>query len=636
MSGTLFGRARRTRKRDRWVRPYLAQYRSALAAAVGLGVLAAVCACGLMFTSGYLISGAASGAESIILLHVPIAFVQLFGVGKPVVQYFERLRAHDWVLRLTSSMRLVLYRTLESAALRPAGRARTGEVLGLLADDIGHIQNLFVRTVLPLIVAYLVWFLVLTVAGCFSVFLLLVLLLTIGVAAFLVPLVAVLGSAARRARSKALRTELYAEVADNVLGLQDWLCAQRAGDCCAQVREAAARMREVDAAEARAARRCAFASELALGTVVVVLLAWAAGAFGGADAAGAGPAAPGNWIAAFALAFFPLIETFAALPSAAADALDHRAAIERLNDLPEADAKTTERDERGSRKDADSRSASDSAKEGGILSAKRLEEEQSANSDITSAIQSQKRQNTALELQAVTFTYPGEKSPTLDGLSFAVPHGQHVAVLGRSGAGKSTLLSVIRGDFVPDAGQVRIAGRDVRALGDEVAHQVGVIQQQPYLFNMTLAENVRIGRADATNDEVRAALDAVGLGPLVGRLPRGIDTLVDEAGLRFSGGERHRIALARVLLADTPLVLLDEPFVALDPATEHALLDTILDVLRDRTIVLVTHHLAGVMRFDRAVFAEAGRIALDGAPAELARTSDRFRTLLALERGECA
>lgn len=595
MSGTLFGRERRARKRDRWVRPYLAQYRGALAAAVGLGVLAAVCACGLMFTSGYLISGAASGAESIILLHVPIAFVQLFGVGKPVVQYFERLRAHDWVLRLTSSMRLALYRTLEGTALRPAGRARTGEVLGLLADDIGHIQNLFVRTVLPLIVAYLVWFLVLVVAGFFSVLLLLVLLLTIGVAALLVPLVAVLASAARRARSKALRSELYADVADNVLGLQDWLCAQRAGDCCAQVRDAAARMRDVDAAEARAARRRAFASELALGAVVVVLLVWAAGAFGGADAAGAGPAAPGNWIAAFALAFFPLIEAFAALPSAAADAFDHRAAIERLNDLP-----------------------------------------QGTNSASLSAQQSQKGRNVVLELRAVTFTYPGEKSPTLDGLSFVVPQGQHVAVLGRSGTGKSTLLSVIRGDYVPDAGQVRIAGRDVRALGDEVAREVGVIKQQPYLFNMTLAENVRIGRADATDDEVRAVLDAVGLGALVSRLPHGIETLVDEAGLRFSGGERHRIALARVLLADTPLVLLDEPFVALDPVTEHALLDTILDVLRDRTIVLVTHHLAGIMRFDRAVFVEAGRIALDGAPAELARTSDRFCTLLALERGERA
>ena len=125
----------------------------------------------------------------------------------------------------------------------------------------------------------------------------------------------------------------------------------------------------------------------------------------------------------------------------------------------------------------------------------------------------------------------------------------------------------------------------------------------------------------------------MGLGDLLDRLPQGLDTLVDEAGMRFSGGERHRIALARVLLQGAPIVLLDEPFAALDPITERGLLDTLLDVFADRTLILVTHHLQGVSRMDRVVFISDGAVSLDGAPADLERGSEHYRRLLALDRG---
>lgn len=150
---------------------------------------------------------------------------------------------------------------------------------------------------------------------------------------------------------------------------------------------------------------------------------------------------------------------------------------------------------------------------------------------------------------------------------------------------------------------------------------------------MTVLENLRIGRADATEEEVWDVLEQVGLRPMVERLPQGLSTMVDEAGLRFSGGERHRIALARVLLQDVPVVILDEPTVGLDPLTERALLDTVLHALDGKTVIMITHHLAGVGAMDRVVFLEHGRIELDGAPDELARTSERYRSLLAFDRG---
>ena len=128
------------------------------------------------------------------------------------------------------------------------------------------------------------------------------------------------------------------------------------------------------------------------------------------------------------------------------------------------------------------------------------------------------------------------------------------------------------------------------------------------------------------------ALRCVGLERLLSQLPDKLDTLVDEAGLRFSGGERHRIALARILLQDAPIVILDEPTVSLDPRTEQEVLDTMLRVLADKTVILITHHLRGVAAMDRVLFLKDGRIALDGSPEELERTSAYYQSLLSLEK----
>ena len=177
-----------------------------------------------------------------------------------------------------------------------------------------------------------------------------------------------------------------------------------------------------------------------------------------------------------------------------------------------------------------------------------------------------------------------------------------------------------------------LGGVDTAALGDAICSQLGLIQQSTYLFNRSLFANLSLGDRSITRDAAAAALQAVGLGPLLESLPKGLDTMVSEAGRNFSGGERHRIALARVLLKDTPVVLLDEPTVALDPLTEHALLEDLFTVLEGRSVVMVTHHLAGIEHMDRVVFIEDGRIALEGSPAELARSSARFQQLLAFDR----
>ena len=570
-------------RRDTWVKPFFFRYRKALALALLLGLLTFGFASALMVTSGYLVSASAV-AETILFLHLPLIFVRIFGVGKPILQYLERLTSHDWVLRMTSGLRLKLYKSLERDAVFFRATHRTGDVLGLLVEDIGHIQNLYLRTVFPTVVAWLLYVILVVCLGWFSLWLALAMLLVLGVAVFLLPLVSVLANAARQARHKQMKNELYAELADNVLGVSDWVFAGRGDEYLTHHKEREQRMRVIQERMERFGRRRDLVLQALFGLCAVLLLVWAGGRFGpeGGDAA--------NWIAAFVLGFFPLIDAFAPLSSAAVEAGAYSDSIARLNDLP-APAKDV----------APVR-------------------EPCAPFDV--------------RVEHAAYRYPSTDRDVLSDVSLAVPQGQRIAVLGRSGAGKSTLASLVRGDVRPSAGSVTLGGVPTVQLGDAAAKWIGVIQQRTYLFNMTLGDNLRIGREDASDGEVWDALDKVGLRPMVERLPRGLDTMVDEAGLRFSGGERHRVALARVLLQDAPVVILDEPTVGLDPLTERALLETLFEALAGKTVIMITHHLAGVDAMDRVVFVEDGRIVLDGAPDELARTSERYRRLLAFDRGE--
>ena len=154
-------------RRDAWVKPFFFRYRKALALALFLGLLTFGFASALMFTSGYLVSASAV-VETILFLHLPLIFVRIFGVGKPILQYLERLTSHDWVLRMTSGLRLKLYRALERDAVFFRATHRTGDVLGLLAEDIGHIQNLYLRTVFPTVTAWLLFVVLVACLGWFS------------------------------------------------------------------------------------------------------------------------------------------------------------------------------------------------------------------------------------------------------------------------------------------------------------------------------------------------------------------------------------------------------------------------------------------------------------------------------------
>lgn len=598
------------RSGDRWVRPGFSAHRDQLLRALGLGLSTFVCSMLMMFAAGYLICRTVDpDLTGLFALMVPIGFVQLFGIARPFAHYFERLTSHDWVLKLTSSMRAALYRAVARHRPELARTYAAGDFLSLMADDIGHLQNLYLRTLFPCATACGLAVVAAVVFGVFDPAFALVMLLEFALLALVAPAVAVHATRERTRCRKQATDELYRVLADDVAGAADWVLAGRRDDFLARHRERAAAVERERCGIDAYLRASDLVASALFGIGAVAVVVWAQARFGGAVGG------PASWIGAFVLGYFPLYEAFGPLARAGEQANEHRASIERLNRLPGEGIAGA--------------SASDA--EGGTAGCGHGDEPNSTT-ELPSGREHARVRAANLAFENVEFSYPGERVAVLRAFNLAIPAGQHVALLGRSGAGKSTIVSLLRGDLAPDGGVVRVGGAVPSDLGERSARLVSVVQQAPYLFNRTLRENLALGRPDATDEELLGALNAVELEGLLARLPQGLDTVLAEGGVGLSGGERHRIALARILVADAPAVVLDEPMAGLDPQTEAALLGTIQRVLADRTLVMVTHHLQGLESFDRIVFVEDGRIALDGSPRELARTSARYRELRAFDQ----
>ncbi|BCJ61650.1 ABC transporter ATP-binding protein [Micromonospora endophytica] len=228
-----------------------------------------------------------------------------------------------------------------------------------------------------------------------------------------------------------------------------------------------------------------------------------------------------------------------------------------------------------------------------------------------------------LEFDSVGFRHGDHV--VFDGLSLSVPQGQRLAVVGPSGAGKTTLLQLVARFYDVGAGAVRVGGVDVRDVDPEVLMaQSAIVFQDVYLFDGTIEENVRLGRPDADEAEVRAAATAARLDEVVERLPGGWDANVGEGGALLSGGERQRVSIARALLKNASIVLLDEVTSALDPVNETAVHEGIERLMAGRTVVMVAHRMRTVQRADRVVFVSDGRIVEEGTHDELLRRGGRY------------
>ncbi len=233
-----------------------------------------------------------------------------------------------------------------------------------------------------------------------------------------------------------------------------------------------------------------------------------------------------------------------------------------------------------------------------------------------------------VEARSVWAGYPGAKSAAIRGVDLSLPPGRRVAIIGPSGSGKSTLASVLL-DFIPTwAGSVRLNGRTFDHLsGDQIRTVIGLVGQEAYLFDTTIAENLRIGRRLATDDDLRGVLGRVGLLGWLDDLPAGLATEVGRHGTRLSGGQRQRIGLARALLRDFPILVLDEPTEHLDPLGADALTSDLLDAMADRSLILITHRLTGLESVDQILVMDNGMVIEQGSHDELLAAGWRYSAL---------
>ncbi len=235
-------------------------------------------------------------------------------------------------------------------------------------------------------------------------------------------------------------------------------------------------------------------------------------------------------------------------------------------------------------------------------------------------------------LEQVSYTYDGQR-PALHDISFSISPGQKVALVGPSGAGKTTIAHILLRFIEADGGQIRIGGTSSNEMPpQEWRKQIAWAPQHPYLFNATVADNIRLGRPQATKEEMLEAARLAHINTFIDALPRGYDTMIGEQGARLSGGEAQRISLARAFLKNAPLLILDEAMSYLDPERESEVLDSIARLEEGRTVLLIAHRLSTVCRTDRIIVIEAGHVVGIGTHSALSQQSGVYQQFISSMR----
>ncbi len=550
-----------------------------------LGALAVGCSVGLMAVSGWLISRA-SEQPPVLYLMVAVTATRAFGMGRAVFRYAERLVSHDAVLRMLADLRVSVFQRLERIA--PAGlrTQRRGDLLTRLVADADALQDYWLRWLLPVGTAVLVG----TGSVAFTAWLLpgagAVLAVGLLAAGVGVPLVSAVCARRTERRLAPARGELATRVADLLTGTAELTVAGALGG-----RKAAAKDsdRTLTGIAARAAAVTGLGSGLsALVTGLTVVCSAAVGAN-----AVAGGRLSGVAMAVVVLTPLAAFEAVSGLPQAVQYRQRVRRSAERVYEVIDTPAPVTEPE----RPEA--------------LPASPF----------------------PLRLTGLAARHPGQEKDALSGLDLTLEAGRRIAVVGPSGAGKTTLAQVLLRFLDQHEGSYTLGGTDARSLdGDDVRRIVGLCAQDAHIFDSSVRENLRLAAPGASEGRLREALAAARLLEWAEGLPDGLDTLVGEHGERISGGQRQRLALARALLADFPVLVLDEPAEHLDLATADALTADLLAATEGRTTVLITHRLAGLEEVDEVLVLDGGAVVQRGAYAELAAAPGPLRGLLERER----
>ena len=537
----------------------LARRRAGWMAIGALCALAATAAgIAVLGLAGSMIAAAATGG-----VLAGLVWLRVFALARIAARYLERLTTHEATFRVLADLRLWVFERAIPLAPARLGGWRGGDLMARLVSDIDALDGLYIRLVTPTVVAVLTAAGLALLLGAFSPALAAVVIALMALAGIGVPALAERAGRRVGADQVAAGARLRVGVVDLMQGMADLAANEALGRQAATIAAAendheAAQFRQTVIASLSAAAT-AVVAQLSL---VALVLGWAAL---GPAIAGGGPA-----VAVAVLVTLAAFEAVAPLPLAWQMLGRTAAAARRIRELAEAAP---------------------------------------AVSDPPAERRRTVPPSTALALEAVRFSYPGSPHPALDGIDLAVPDGGRLGIAGPSGAGKSTLLAMLLRFHDPDSGRVTLGGVDLRDLALADVHaRIGVLSQSTAILAGSLRENLTIAAPAADDAALAGVLERAGLGPFLATLPEGLDTWLGEAGVTVSGGEARRIALARVLLKDAPVLLLDEPTEGLDAETERSVLAALRPALAGRTVIAISHRPAALAAMDRVVRVEGGRI----------------------------
>lgn len=561
--------------------PYLALYmrhKWMLTLGVVLAIITLLASIGLLTLSGWFLSASAvagfAGLYSFNYM-LPAAGVRGTAITRTAGRYFERLVSHDATFRVLQHLRVTTFSKL--LPLSPAGlaRYRQGELLNRVVADVDTLDHLYLRVISPLVGA-LVVIVVVTLGLCLldvNIALVLggIMLLTL----FLLP---PLFYRAGKPTGENL-TRLRGEYRQQLTG---WLQGQAELTIFGASRRYRAQMENTEMNWHEAQRKqseltaLSQALMLLIGGIAVMTMLWlASGGVGGNTQ-------PGPLIALFVFCALAAFEALAPVTGA----------FQHLGQV--------------------------------VASALRITQITGQQPEVQfSTTASDVPEQLALRLADVSFAYDGQAQPALDHINLVIPAGAHVAVLGRTGCGKSTLLQLLTRAWDPAQGQILFNDTPLTEMCEPALRKtVSVVPQRVHLFSATLRDNLLLAAPGAADDVLSAMLEKVGLHKLLE--DEGLNSWLGEGGRQLSGGELRRLAIARALLHDAPLMLLDEPTEGLDATTERQILDLLEKEMQGKTVLMVTHRLRGLADFDQIIVMDNGQIIEQGSHAELLAKQGRY------------
>ncbi|WP_336218726.1 heme ABC transporter ATP-binding protein/permease CydC [Citrobacter amalonaticus] len=561
--------------------PYLTLYKRhkwMLTLGIVLAIITLLASIGLLTLSGWFLSASAvAGVAGIYSFNymLPAAGVRGAAITRTAGRYFERLVSHDATFRVLQHLRVHTFSKL--LPLSPAGlaRYRQGELLNRIVADVDTLDHLYLRVISPLVGAFVVIMVVTLGLSVLDITLAFtlggVMLLTL----FIMPPVFYRAGKTTGQNLTHLRGQyrqqltawLQGQAELTIFGASDRYRAQMEATEL-QWHEAQRRQSELTALSQ--------ALMLLIGAFAILLMLWmAAGGVGGNDQ-------PGALIALFVFCALAAFEALAPVTGAFQHLGQVIASAVRITELTEQKPEVT-------------------------------------FPDTKSAVPEQ----VTLTLHNVSFSYPEQTQNALDTLSLRVNPGEHIAILGRTGCGKSTLLQLLTRAWNPQKGEILLNDRPIDALSEETLRKtISVVPQRVHLFSATLRDNLLLAAPDASDDRLADILCRVGLEKLLD--DTGLNSWLGEGGRQLSGGELRRLAIARALLHDAPLMLLDEPTEGLDATTESQMLELLAEVMRKKTVLMVTHRLRGLSRFDQIIVMDNGQIIEQGNHADLLAQQGRY------------